>query len=315
MKKTPLPGKRVKHTLSNIMREGIPATRTGRTLKSTCRACLLPPGELLQLDQALRNGDSERSTAARFKVTQSTVHRHAKNHLTAAPPPVPVPPVESELLAELRQQLRSVKMALAQALKGESPDLALKAVAASTTLLGQIQTEEAKAPAVAGKKATKITAETRLETVFEMLVKGETRAKILQYASDWDLTDRQIDEYISRANERFRETSHFDREAQIGETIERYREQYRLATEREDHKGAATIQEKLARLLGLEAPSVVKNEHSGPAGGPILIERVIPDDELRSRLREYLDASPDQRLLDRTGPETDRYVQGRRADS
>ena len=278
-------------------------------MKTSCRACLLPPKERAALDQAIRSGDPERAVAERFGLTRPGVQRHKKNHLGKAPLPVPpppaaVPPAESALLAELRQQLRSVKIALGQALKSETPETALRAVAASTALLDQIQTEEAKAP-VPGK-ASQITAEQRLEKVFSMLVKGHGRQAVIQFASEsWDIGERAADLIIEKANARFRETARFNREDQIGEAISRYQKLHQLAVDSGDLRAAADAQGRLCKLLGLNAPETVKNEHSGPGGIPIQIERVIPDDEIRARMREYMDAGRSQPVLADPTPQAD----------
>lgn len=136
-----------------------------------------------------------------------------------------------------------------------------------------------------GKKATKITAETRVREVFVMLVNAATHAEILRYASEkgWGLSDRQVESYIQKATKRFHDVANFDREAHVGAAIARFEDLYKRCVLAQDFRGAASIQEKLCRLLGLEAPQAVKAEVSSPG-----LEEVIRQTHERIRLRHAL---------------------------
>lgn len=67
-------------------------------------------------------------------------------------------------------------------------------------------------PQAHGKKSTDIEIENRIQEVFKLICKGRVRNEILRYASKWDLSDRQVDEYIYRAQERLYELNKTKRE-------------------------------------------------------------------------------------------------------
>ena len=47
------------------------------------------------------------------------------------------------------------------------------------------------------KKSTNIEIDERINTVYKLLLEGNSRTQILQYGADtWDLKDRQVEEYI-----------------------------------------------------------------------------------------------------------------------
>lgn len=187
----------------------------------------------------------------------------------------PTPPPESEHLAELRTQLRAVKTAMAQALKSESPETVLRAAAASTELLDQIKAEEAKAseardtaakasepkpPKGHKARSTRLTTEQRMEAVFELMIEGESTAGIVRFASreGWNVTRRQIQDYMAQATERFRQAADFDRPAQIGKALRRYQKLHMTASRAGDTRAAADAQGRLCKLLGLDAPTMAR---------------------------------------------------------
>ena len=52
------------------------------------------------------------------------------------------------------------------------------------------------------KKSTNIEIDERINTVYKLLLEGNSRTQILQYGADtWDLKDRQVEEYIKRARD------------------------------------------------------------------------------------------------------------------
>lgn len=93
------------------------------------------------------------------------------------------------------------------------------------------------------------------------------------FAAEWNVTDRTIRNYLARV---LRSWDKARADAPINDRLHR-REQLRLmlldqytkADTRHDHKGAAQIAERVARLEGL---IVEKYEHTGAGGGPIAIE-------------------------------------------
>lgn len=115
------------------------------------------------------------------------------------------------------------------------------------------------------RKVPQLQIEQRIEEVFIMLVNGATNAEVVRFCAEkWNLAERQTENYIARARKRFHDLAAFDRPEQIGTAIARYQDLYKRNLRVQDYKAAASVQEKLCKLLGLEAPTVTKAEHTGP---------------------------------------------------
>ena len=102
-------------------------------------------------------------------------------------------------------------------------------------------------------KASMACSEERLNDVIKMLSDGYSRVMIEKHAKikKWNITLRQIDNYIAKANEYFRSLSEVKREDALGTLADRYRNLYEKCLKDRDYKTAAQITEKLSRLLGL----------------------------------------------------------------
>jgi len=143
----------------------------------------------------------------------------------------------------------------------------------------------------AGRKGTHAEIEERVTVVYGLLVHGASREEILRHGSEtWQLTTRQVEDYLSRANKRFAALAAFVREEELGKVRSRLEFLYGRNVKAQDFKAARDVVNDVVDLLGLAAPKVSKQEHSGPDGGPIQLERVMPDAELEARLRLALDA-------------------------
>lgn len=71
----------------------------------------------------------------------------------------------------------------------------------------------------------------RVTRVFCWLSRGKQRREIIQLASDWDVTDRTIDNYIAAADEHRGEEAAKRRTRHFGESLRRYRDYERHAFE------------------------------------------------------------------------------------
>ena len=67
----------------------------------------------------------------------------------------------------------------------------------------------------------------------------------------WDLSDRQIENYIRKANDYFAKESNIKRDLQLGKAIARYNSLYSNSYKLQDYRTCANINEKLCNLLGL----------------------------------------------------------------
>lgn len=120
-----------------------------------------------------------------------------------------------------------------------------------------------------GKKATNAEIEQRISEVYQLVVNGARRAKILRHATDsgWDINERQIDRYIARATDMMREAAIVDREKELGRAIARLHDLYERAHADGNHATSLAILREMTQLTGVAAAA--KLEISGPDGGPV----------------------------------------------
>lgn len=129
----------------------------------------------------------------------------------------------------------------------------------------------------------------RITSVVEMLVQGASRYQIVQYsAATWGINQRQTDDYLKWAREEIRNSGAYDRSEEIEKAIRRYTEIHRRAMNpapqplmkdgeplllddkpimrkgKPDFHAANEAQKSLCRLLGLDAPKVLKHEVGSP---------------------------------------------------
>ncbi|MBE9178690.1 hypothetical protein IQ268_08970 [Oculatella sp. LEGE 06141] len=94
--------------------------------------------------------------------------------------------------------------------------------------------------------------EQRVHAVYLLLLRREPRQHILRYAaSEWGLSTRQTDEYISRARERMTQDIAVDREIARAEHVAIRRDLYNKAYKNEKWGAAFQIAQDEAKLLGL----------------------------------------------------------------
>ena len=75
------------------------------------------------------------------------------------------------------------------------------------------------------KKSTNVEIEERVNTVYQLLIKSWSRFDILQYAAtEWDLSSRQTDEYISRARKLIEADSEIARPQWLAAAVRRLAE-------------------------------------------------------------------------------------------
>jgi len=119
-------------------------------------------------------------------------------------------------------------------------------------------------------KATVAQFEARVNKVIEMLILGLPRASAIQYvtnSTDWNVSDRQVDNYIAEANKEVEKYSQTVRERELGKAIRRLEMLFQSCMKVQDYQRALAVQKELNELLGLKAP--VKQELSGRGGSPI----------------------------------------------
>jgi len=103
------------------------------------------------------------------------------------------------------------------------------------------------------KKSTNIEIDERINTVYKLLLEGNSRTQILQYGADtWDLKERQIEEYIKRARDHQRLDAELERPEWLHESLSALKDIQRKATTRQQYSTALKAIEMQARLLRFE---------------------------------------------------------------
>ena len=149
-----------------------------------------------------------------------------------------------------------------------------------------------------GKRAPDALVEKRVADVFKLLLRGASREDVLRHLAENDVqAERTADFYISKANAKFKALSRTNSERELGRQLSRLEDLYQRVFRIQDYRTALAVTKERSELLGLYPDSKVKHEHSGPGGGPIQLQRVLPDGELEARLRAIVDASPEARAL------------------
>ena len=104
-----------------------------------------------------------------------------------------------------------------------------------------------------GKKSDNLTIANRIDQIYKEMLDGKVKRDILRYASKWKLSERQIENYIDKANTMLIEDSKTVREAEIARAVSRFNRLYDKAFKEQDYKLCKDIQKDLNALLGLEA--------------------------------------------------------------
>jgi hypothetical protein len=110
-------------------------------------------------------------------------------------------------------------------------------------------------------KSTDAEVELRVNTVYEMVVKGASRKYIIRYASEnWNVSSRTVDEYLNRVYQEIKDTYSDDYKSsilskQLAKLDDLYVKNYTI----EDFRECRNIIESVTKLLGL---STTRIEHT-----------------------------------------------------
>ena len=111
---------------------------------------------------------------------------------------------------------------------------------------------------MSGKRTPKAEIRRRVTIVYRMLGQGLHGDEVIRLCREkhgWDVGDRQIENYITAAYKRFaHDAETIEKKALFGMFYGRLETQYAKADARKDHRAAADIVEKAARLTGVAAP-------------------------------------------------------------
>ena len=131
------------------------------------------------------------------------------------------------------------------------------------------------------ERSTEAEVSQRIEAVFKLLIDGKRPVEIIRFASEngWKVGDRQVENYIARANRLIEDQSATVRSREVGRAITRLTAWLAKAHELGDIKLSLEIQKELNKLLGLYEPT--RTEITGQDGGAIVVKAytsITPDD-------------------------------------
>lgn len=163
---------------------------------------------------------------------------------------------------------------------------------------------------MAGKRALDAVVEKRILDVFKLLLRGASRAEVLQHLAAQEDVDavRTGDWYIGKANQRFKALAKLDAEKERGRQLSRLEDLYSRLFRIQDYRTALAVLKERNELAGIYPEKVQKHEHTGRDGGPLalLVGRLEPDaEEIRRRLLAEAEAAEDRRDADPAPPAAD----------
>ena len=106
---------------------------------------------------------------------------------------------------------------------------------------------------MAKKKSTISEIDARINAVYKLLLEGNSRTQILQYGSEtWEISERQVEEYIKRARDHQRLDAELERPEWLHESLCALKDIQRKATNGRQYSTALKAIEMQARLLRFE---------------------------------------------------------------
>lgn len=103
------------------------------------------------------------------------------------------------------------------------------------------------------KKGTNVEVDGRVNAVYDLLLQAYSRTQILQYCSaEWDISERQVENYIARARKLQQEVADQNRDEWFVGALSRLQDCEREARKRGNLGVAIKAVETQARLLRFE---------------------------------------------------------------
>lgn len=109
-------------------------------------------------------------------------------------------------------------------------------------------------------KATEAQVNQRILTVYDYLLQGKTRQRIIQLCSKFGVSERQIDTYIKRASELIKQELIQDKSIIKSTVLQKQLDLYDLAVGKEDYETARKILSDFTKLNDLENPDKLQIE-------------------------------------------------------
>lgn len=105
----------------------------------------------------------------------------------------------------------------------------------------------------------------RIAVVAEMDLKGDSKEKIVRYASEnWKISERQTETYLKRARESFiKEACAKNIDEHLGKVVMQHNDLYQKCYSIQDYAECRRILKDMIDLLGLAAPSKIDHTTKG----------------------------------------------------
>ena len=109
-----------------------------------------------------------------------------------------------------------------------------------------------------GPKVTKAVKLERVNQVLGWIILGMRPRDIFQYVSektDWNISIRQIENYMRDATALIEESSRINRDQEVGKALLRYEKLFTANMKIQDYKAALMVQRARNEMLGLNQPA------------------------------------------------------------
>ena len=115
-----------------------------------------------------------------------------------------------------------------------------------------------------GDKTPKVEMEARIQKVSDLILAGASRSQIVTFCNQkFSVHEETADRYIKEALERFAKAAAPDRKAELNKGIQRYEQLYAKCLIIQDYKTAASIQDRICKLLGLWNDTLTLKHEAG----------------------------------------------------
>jgi hypothetical protein len=103
------------------------------------------------------------------------------------------------------------------------------------------------------KKSTNVEIDERVNTVYDLLLRANSRTQIVRYAAEtWQVSERQADLYMTRARQLMALDAELERPQWLAAAIARLHEYERRASDKDQINTAIKALEDQAKLLRFE---------------------------------------------------------------
>jgi hypothetical protein len=115
-----------------------------------------------------------------------------------------------------------------------------------------------------GNRTADIELDTRVAKVGDLIIAGANTAQIVAFCVDkYKVNSRTTDRYIQKARKKLAELAIPERKEELNTALLRYRSLYSKCMTIQDYKTAASIQDRICKLLGLWDESLTVKHEGG----------------------------------------------------